>query len=216
MPEVTLNDNFGSSISQIIKNFNCYKVLEIGSWDGTGSTKCIINGMLQFDQKSLTCLEVDETKFADLTFNVSHLPWVKCHNESSICYESLVYKNFDEIWNSPFNGLPRQWNPKEIVQGWFDRDVEAMKKIKIGFLEKDTNRYDAALIDGGEFTGYSEFSLLKDKVNFFFLDDAFHAFKTRQVFFELYQDSSWECLCYDENTRNGFAIFKRRNLLCTI
>lgn len=209
MPEITNKDLFGQSIIKVLKTFNIESFLEIGSWDGTGSTACIIEGFSNSKNRSLTCLEINKERFSDLVKNTSQYPWIKCHNESSISYHSLFYRDFEDVWNSPYNGLPRQWNPKEVVKGWFERDVEEMKKIEFGFLERNKDFYDAVLIDGGEFTGYSEYLLLKDRTNFFLLDDVFHAFKTKQVADELLRDKNWQMLTYDQNTRNGFMIFKR-------
>ena len=109
--------------------------------------------------------------------------------------------------------MPREWNPKQIVNGWFSEDVAKLKQVAVGFLERDASFYDGVLIDGSEFTGLSEFDLLKDRANFFFLDDAFHAFKTKEVADVLLRDANWECLGYSQNTRNGFIIFKRKNLI---
>lgn len=213
MAEITKDDLFGASIIEIVKAYNLRRVLEIGSWDGTGSTSCFIEGMENLQDKLLVCLEINTDRYNDLVENTKKYDWVKCYNESSISYDSLMYRDFDDIWNSPFNGLPRQYNPKEVVKSWFEADVQKLKQTKRGFLEKDQSFYDAVLIDGSEFTGLSEFNLLKDRVNFLFLDDVFHAFKTKEVADILLKDSQWDYLKYSESVRNGFMIFKRKNLI---
>jgi hypothetical protein len=213
MPEITNKDLFGSSIINTIRTFEIKSALEIGSWDGTGSTSCFVEAMLPFESKSLTCIENDMSKFLTLIKNMSPYEWVKCINQSSISYKSMLYTEFEDVWNSKYNGLPRQWNPKEVVKGWFDRDIEDLKRTPCGFLESDNSFFECVLIDGGEFVGYSEYRLLKNRTNFFFLDDAFSAFKTKQVVEELVLSGEWECLSYDDRTRNGFAIFKRKVLL---
>lgn len=212
MPEVTKDDLFGQCIIKVLKTFRINSMLEIGSWDGLGSTSCIIEGFKNVKEKSLDCLEINKERFSDLVINTKEHSWISCYNESSISYKSLIYKDFEEVWNSPYNHLPKEYNPKEIVQSWFDRDSDELKKIEVGFLEKNDKFYDAVLIDGGEFVGYSEYSLLKNRTNFFLLDDAFHGFKTRQIAEELLESSEWECLGHG-NVRNGFIIFKRKNLI---
>jgi len=214
MAEITNQDLFGSSIISTIRRFEIKSALEIGSWDGTGSTSCFIEGMENFDNKNLTCLEIDALRFHDLKNNTQKYPWVNCVNESSISYKSMLYKDFEDVWNSKYNGLPRQWNPKEVVKGWFDKDIENLKNVESGFLEKDNSFFECVLIDGGEFVGYSEYKLLKNRTNFFFLDDVFHAFKNREVADELLSSGEWECLGYNDRTRNGFIIFKRIKLIC--
>lgn len=213
MAEITKNDFFGSSIIEVVKNLGLRRVLEIGSWDGTGSTSCFIEGMENLSDKSLTCLEINKDRFESLVRNTQKYDWIKCYNESSISYNSLVYKDFNKIWDSPYNGLPRHFNPKNVVESWFDADVVKLKEVSVGFLERDNSFYDGALIDGSEFTGYSEFLLLKDRVNVFFLDDVFHAFKTKEVADVLLKDPEWEYVQYSQNVRNGFMILKRKNFI---
>jgi hypothetical protein len=69
------------------------------------------------------------------------------------------------------------------------------------------------LIDGGEFFGYNEFVLLKDRTNVFFLDDYYYGYKTNQTARELLQDEDWEVIAGNKNLRNGYAIFKRKIFL---
>ena len=71
-----------------------------------------------------------------------------------------------------------------------------MKKYPQGFLEEDHTIYDAVLIDGGEFTGYFEFELLKNRTNVFFLDDSFRSYKTNKAAILLSEDLEWDCLAY--------------------
>ena len=58
MGEITKLDKFGQAIISTVKKYNIQTVLEIGSWDGTGSTQCFIEGMEDLDNKRLICLEV--------------------------------------------------------------------------------------------------------------------------------------------------------------
>ena len=95
MAEITRDDLLGRSIIEFVQKFKIQKVLEIGSWDGTGSTSCFIEAMLPFDDKSLSCLEINKDRFVDLVKNTKKHEWIKCYNESSISYKSLLYKDFD-------------------------------------------------------------------------------------------------------------------------
>ena len=68
--------------------------------------------------------------------------------------------------------------------------------------------YDGVLIDGSEFTGYSEYMLLKNRARVLFLDDYYNSYKTNQIARELL-NIGWEVIAGDRYTRNGFAVFKR-------
>jgi hypothetical protein len=220
MGEITRNDLFGKSIIDNVKKYNINTVLEIGSWDGTGSTACFCEGMSDLQgYKSLVCLEIEQSKFKDLQQNTSIYSWIECCNQSSISYTDLVCNDFDKIWDSPYNGIPKddgygEEAKKNLVRSWFDEDMIKLKQIESGYLISNKDKfYQGALIDGGEFNGYSEYMLLKDRVNFLFLDDYYNAYKTRQIALELQDDANWEIIAGNKRLRNGFAIFKRKNLL---
>lgn len=216
MGEINRTDEFGSALIKSITDFNLGRILEIGSWDGTGSTACLIEGMLKLQgEKKLICLEVNADRYLQLVRNTEEYKWVECHNKTSITYNQLCEKEFDKIWDSPFNGLKKHATPptKEQVKIWFDEDIKNLKDVDVGFLEADNNFYDAVLIDGGEFFGYSEYKLIKDRTNVLFLDDYYYAYKTNQIARELVQDEEWEVVAGNRNVRSGYAIFKRKVFL---
>jgi len=205
--EINLNEPFGYEIFQTVIKFDLRNNLEIGSWDGEGSSSCFVRAMdLLSGDKKLTCIEIVEEKFNILSNRFKDKSFVKPFLGSSITYSSLVPNDFEEVWNSSFNHIPKTLYSKELVKSWYDRDVETIKKTP-SFLEYDDNIYDSVLIDGGEFTGYSEYLLIKDKCRLLFLDDVHHAYKCNQIYNELKNDKLWSLYKERPDVRNGFAIF---------
>jgi hypothetical protein len=205
--EINLNEPFGYEIFQTVVKFDLRNNLEIGSWDGEGSSSCFVKAMdLLAGDKKLVCIEIVEDKFKVLANRFKDKSFVKPFLGSSISYDSLVPKNFDDVWNSAYNHIPKTLYSKELVKSWYDRDVETIKRTP-SFLEYDNEVYDSILIDGGEFTGYSEFLLVKDKCRVLFLDDVHHAYKCNQIYNELKNDESWNLYRERHDVRNGFAIF---------
>ena len=45
--EINMNEKFGIELYNTILQYNLNNILEIGSWDGEGSTTCIVNAMVQ-------------------------------------------------------------------------------------------------------------------------------------------------------------------------
>jgi hypothetical protein len=206
--EIHLNEPFGYEIFQTVIKYNLLDNLEIGSWDGEGSTSCFVSAMDHLSgAKSLQCIEIIEEKYRVLVDRYKNKDFVKCFLGSSISLSSLIDNNFGTIWNSQFNKIPQNLYSRDLVKSWFDRDVVTIGKSP-SFIESYSDKvYDSVLIDGGEFTGYSEFVLLKDRTRVFFLDDVHHAFKCNQAYHILLQDSSWSLICDRPDVRNGFAIF---------
>lgn len=207
MPEITKNDEFGKAIIDCIVKYNLANNLEIGSWDGTGSTQCFIEGMLKLNQPiCLNCIEIKESRYKDLCLNTQPYNWIHCHNTTSINVAKLP--TFEEVWNSNFNGI--KYHPsstKDIVKEWYDDDRNLMTGFNESFLEGNKDFFDGVLIDGGEFTGFQEFKLLRDRTRVFFLDDTYNAYKTKQASYELSIDPEWRLESFSNTIRNGYAIY---------
>ena len=210
MGEINLSDEFGSSIVATVKKYKINKVLEIGSWDGTGSTTCFIEALKNIPGSSLSCLEVREDRYRQLVESTKEYNFIKCYNESSISQKSLLHKDFNKIWTSKYNKIRESCRNK--VESWYNIEMGYLSKVNAGFLEKNNEYYDGVLIDGGEFFGYSEYTLLKDRCKAFFLDDCVYGFKNRQVGEELNASKDWKLVAGSKETRNGFAIFVKQDL----
>lgn len=215
MGEITLKDEFGRAIATVVKSKRYTHNLEIGSWDGTGSTQCFIEGMKNLtESKMLDCLEWNTERFKELSQNVAPYEWVAPYHMSSINRASFVPQSFDQIWTSPFNHLSEGELsfPREMVESWYQEDMSRLTDDVPGFLNSDLRlpQYDAVLIDGSEFMGYSEYLLLKDTTKCFFLDDVFTAYKCNQVYCELLADERWDLIQENEKLRNGYAIFIKK------
>jgi len=208
MPEITLHSGFGRAMFRTIRAFSLRRILEIGSFDGDGSTQVLAVALAPLESPDLTCLEMREDRFSNLLRNTAHLPWVKAVRASSVGWGSFTARDFDkDIWPS-FGSQPKDFYDR--VKSWWVDDVRHIKAETRGFLDQSDAGFDAALIDGGEFSGFDEFRLLKDRVDCFFLDDVFHAFKNRKVYEALHIDADWHAVFIDRSERNGTAIFVRK------
>ena len=187
--------------------------LEIGSWDGAGSTRCFVDAQQALDgPKRLICVEALKDRYDVLVDRYKDVDWVDCRHCTSLSYDQLIYKDFEDIWTSPYNKISGY--SKALVKSWFDNGVELIKN-SVSLQLETLGPFDSVLLDGCEFSGYSEFVLLKDKTNVFFLDDVHSAFKCYQVYEELKNNTDWVLTAENASTRNGYAIFVRRHLhLC--
>ena len=53
MAEITVDDPLGRMIRDTVRIIGLKNNLEIGAWDGSGATQCFIEGMKEFEEKSL-------------------------------------------------------------------------------------------------------------------------------------------------------------------
>jgi len=211
MPEVTLNDSFGKAIDRTIRDYRFQSCLELGSFDGDGSTQVIIEALSGTRNPRLVCVEADPERFENLVANTAGFPWVETVCASTISRSSFTLTDFDrDVWNSPHNHLEF---PYEQVKGWWDEGLEFLEKAGSGFLDSSAEAFDVVLIDGGEFCGYDEFRLVRDRCKCLLLDDVFKAYKNARVHAELLEDPQWRLVWEDREVRHGASIFVRTELL---
>ena len=206
--EITRVDTFGLAIAETVRACGFSSVLEIGSYDGLGSTQVFIEALRHRLSPRLVCLEANPTRWQRLCENTMAFPWVKPLCQSSISLASLTPQDFDrDVWGSPYNGLAY---PRDTVREWWEQTQRYLACVREGYLEANADTFDAVLIDGDEFTGYDEFRLIKNRVQCIMLDDAFRAYKCHRVNRELASDPRWFPVWCDSTVRNGAAIWVRR------
>lgn len=202
MPEIMLNDAFGRAIHDTIRSCNVRTVIEIGSWDGLGSTTVLMHALQPLPAKHLVCVEPNPDRHASLQKVVAGKPWITTVCRRSVARDAMTCKTFEAAWTSPYNRLPYT---EEVVRKWWNEQCDGA-----GYLETlTTEEFDAALIDGCEFAGYDDFRLLRDRVRVLMLDDVFFALKCSQANDELRRDPEWECIWSSAFVRNGAAIWVR-------
>ncbi len=211
MAELILNSRFGRAIFRTIRVCQLRRVLEIGSRDGDGSTQVLIAAMQPLPDKRLVCLEIEKPHEIKLRANTAAYNWVETRCESSISWSSFTLRDFDrDVWRH-YSSTDEE--KQRRIRGHWTRDIQYLQSIESGFLERSREFFDAALLDGGVFTGDDEFRLLRDRVDCFMLDDVFHGFKNRRVHESLLTDPAWTCVFEDRSERLGTSIFVRRHRL---
>ena len=189
-------------IGKIIYNYsadnNLVNFLEIGTWNGLGSTKCFIEGFknrnTKFNFYSLEC-NTDKYNFAKKLYE----------NIENVHILNEVILN--EMPNDMYEIFPILLT-NQTFKSWNDVDFKNMNNKKL-FLNRDDipNFYDVILLDGGEFTTYYEFNELKDKCRFLFLDDT-TTNKCIKIVEEIKSSSNWKILL-ESNERNGVLVCER-------
>jgi hypothetical protein len=194
--------NRGSALGEIIfelasdKSYKSY--LEIGTWNGQGSTRCFLDALLKRDddwqfysiESSLQFYEMATHFWGDSLPENAHL----IHGR--IIESEDVFSLGDLRAEGDFIPAYDIWHSNDTANYNTCENVE------------DTlpDFFDVVLFDGGEFSTYSEFLKLKDKLNIVILDDT-KELKTRKVKLVL-EEEGWENIISSEE-RNGFAAYKK-------
>jgi hypothetical protein len=167
-------------------------ILEIGAWNGRGSSKLILEGLKSKPQGPVSVIGLESNL---LMFKRAE-KYLKRFPDYSLLWGSIVKPS--ELDSS-------ELNVEEQI--WFQQDVNHLDTAP-NVIDKLPNSIDLLILDGGEFSTYSEFHKLESRVkNWIILDDVFTR-KCRRIMIELESSTEW-ILVFKSQERNGTAVLKR-------
>lgn len=192
--QITMDTNFGKLLYNLAKDENNKKFLEIGTWNGLGTTRCINEGFKQRTDTDyfLDSLEVNMEKCEYAKTFYKDYPNVRIQNKT-------LLKVFPE-WNKIVTDLGFQ--DQAVYRHWHEVDLQNTRECDLYEIKE----YDVIVLDGGEFTTYYEYLLLKNKTKIIVCDDC-NVAKCKRIREELINDVKWSLLSEDLKERNGFTSF---------
>ena len=174
--------------------------LEVGTWNGLGSTKVLFDVMKHrgdyndggYKFYSLEC-NGEKSQIARMFY--SSEPTVHILNEVlSVPSDPEIEKVFPEILHDG------------VFQAWSNADNINIKMSK-KFLERDDipSVFDVVLLDGGEFTTYFDYQAIKDRTKILILDDTLFN-KCSRIVDLLSKDPDWKILVDIDDGKNGCVV----------
>jgi len=182
-------------IRDMCRDENNKVFLEIGTWNGLGSTRVFVDALEGRTDTTFYSLECNSEKSAHARKFYEGVANVHILNEILVeLTPEQVYEVFPEAKDDPeFN----RWNTV---------DIENMKECAV-FSSAD--RFDVVLLDGGEFTTWHEFQHIKDKCRYLLLDDT-NANKCKKIVEEVKaHPETWKILGEEQSVRNGVMMLQR-------
>ena len=169
--QINRGSQLGELIFNLVKNKDYKNFLEIGTWNGQGSTKCFIDALLEReDDYSFISIE------ADINF----------YNEAKNFHKDNLSSKIQIIHGNIIDVLDLMEPNSEEEKKWLNNDLNNYKNCR-NVWEYIHRKFDVVLLDGGEFSTYQEFLKLKELTKVFVLDDT-KMTKTRQVLKDLNKD----------------------------
>lgn len=182
----------GILLKKTIQNYNCKKIVEIGTWKGMGSTLCILESMLP-DSKFVT-LESNKTFFDIAVNNLKQY-----EGKFKMVYGSIV--SYDEVLS-----YASKYNLESFKQEWLKEDLDNINMCP-NVIDEIFDKIDFLLLDGGEFSTYCEWNKLKNRSKIVALDDI-NVIKCQKIYNELLQNNEYT-LIEKTDEGNGFCIFRK-------
>jgi hypothetical protein len=204
--QIRRGSKFGEIIYRIAKSTKFQTFLEVGTWNGRGSTKCFVDGLLErSDNYSFISIE-NNKKFHDTAVEY----WVgKANNRIQLLFGTVIrpqeIMTDEEIVNHHLFPVIRDHYYEHYQSDFCNASTAPL------VLEKIPSEIDVLLLDGGEFSGYAEWGKFRNRgISVVLLDDI-NTIKNAQVFEELKQDKSWTVVLENRTERTGIAIFAKSN-----
>jgi hypothetical protein len=194
--EIKANDTLGVALSELAARADIQTIVEIGTWSGMGSTRCILEGILGSGnlEKHFVTFEVDADRHAQAVQNLkaylSRMPNV-----------DIVHGSLIRIEEMP------AYSARRMNKEWYDADIALVSGTPCR-LDLVPSRIDLLFIDGGEYAGEIEFRKLRDRSRVIVLDDT-KTIKCGYARRQLLYDRGFRCLFDDQNLRNGCSGFER-------
>lgn len=188
--QINRGTKFGDLIYDYSKRKDVQTIVEIGTWNGGGSTTCIRNGVAG-TKKEVWSLECNKLRHEEAKVNLGFLP-----PTFKLIHGTIVdSKELEPMMEDLTPGL----------QEWLKEDLNWIR-VTPNVLDQLPEKIDLCIIDGGEFSGDIEFFKLWERCRFIMLDDtnATKHKKTKEYIlqnpdkFKLIEDNVIE--------RNGFLI----------
>ena len=194
--QINLHSKAGKYIYDLCKQDDVSTIVEIGTWNGCGSTKCVTEA-ISGTNKHIISIEVNKSMY--LTAANIH----KGNTNITLLngYITNETVNFDDLSEEYFTDYDRATKKK-----WLYEDLENLKNSDC-CIEKIPKKIDLLILDGGEFSGYFDFKALHNRAKYIFLDDTrLPCIKNHQSLKDL--TITHKCLINSDD-RNGFAVFVR-------
>ncbi len=204
--------NRGSFLGEIIYQLsgveNFENFVEIGTWNGQGSTKCFMDALLyRHDNARLYTLETNRT-FHQMAKKYWRLILLTKQGKEKL---RLIYGRILEIPEMlTCDEIPEQYRGELAnYQQWLKEDIfnyDASPNV----IDMLPDRIDVLLLDGGEFSTYAEFQKLRSRTGVILLDDT-KLLKCKRVRDELLHDEAWRIIYDLPEERNGNLVACRLN-----
>lgn len=199
--QIQNNSNFGKILKTIAQRVDVKSIVEIGTWNGLGSTLCILES-IQNKEAAFISIELIKEMYSQAKNNLKdYSNKVTLLNGTIVSAEDL---NWFDIEEAKHNFKPIE---REHFNLYYLKEIEAIR-VANNVLNQIPKTIDFLILDGGEYSTYPEWQILKSRTKIVALDDT-TVLKTKKIRSELLSDNEWQLVTEDQSDRNGYAIFER-------
>ena len=197
--QINLGTTSGDIIYDISKKEDIKNIVEIGTWNGMGSTSCVIKGIKESNtSKNFISVELYPDMFNIANSNLKEdISYVKLLN-------GRIIEHNDIYW---FDHSTIDFNTNDHARLWYQKDINLLTESK-NVLDQLPEKIDFLILDGGEYTTYPEWLVLKSRTRIVALDDS-NILKSSRIRKEILESGEYITIYDDLFDRNGFSVFEK-------
>ena len=198
--QITLDTAFGRALKGLASDPKYKIYVEVGTWDGEGSTKCIIQGLESRAPEDASGAGLFSFEANRDLWMVASRYWKEKNPPCRILYGRLAERMMSE---EKVRAHPLFPKIKEHFDLYFEKDKENFLKAPLIRMR----RCDVAVLDGGEFAGEGDWDAVRTlKPKVVALDDI-NVMKNQDLYMLLMVKLGWKPL-FISSERNGSAILE--------
>jgi hypothetical protein len=196
---------FGRAITEVMaRKDGPKKWIEVGTWNGKGTTLCLLQGLRQREEKDgveILSYEADPFLYSVAIANLQNHPYFDY-------FLRLVHGRIPSTGPFPVESEIPESEKGEGSHFFLNYEREkaifqAAPQIAPPFVA------DAVILDGGEYTGRFDWEgLEKSLLSYVFLDDV-GIYKHKPIYETLLKSPEWKLYREDKEELNGWAVFQR-------
>ena len=199
--QISPNDPSGQTLMRYVVSNKLANIVDIGTWNGLGSTLCFLLALQGNRHTKLITLEINREKQEIAKTNLRNyvngidvnFVWGSVISSSEIVD---IETTFPEL---AANAEYRRWHSIDVAN--IDASPNAISALP--------ERIDFVLFDGGEFTSYYEFVKLFPRCDKFIALDDINAPKCQLIRKVLLEHPDWTEIEHMQH-RHGFALFQKK------
>ncbi len=200
--QITLQTQFGQTLYQLMsEEVGPKKWLEVGTWNGNGSTKCLLEGLShRLNREGVHILSYEASPFYAKIAQENLSRYVDLSSQFLVLHAKLPS-------TLPF---PKGEFIKEKLEHFMIHYEEEKYLYETAPSISCFFEPEVAILDGGEYVGYHDWeSIPKTNLRHIFLDDI-NIEKNKCVHELLKHFTDWKCMVERKDERNGWAYWKRK------
>lgn len=202
--QINRGSQLGEWIYRLCKNEEVKNIVEIGTWNGLGTTKCIHDAIIDSGKQDflVMSLETNKEMFAKAKSNIPNTEGFNIILGRIVDADELI--GVDSLGDSYFS---EKQTKRDDMLKWFNEDVENYNLVP-NVIDMIPENIDLCILDGGEFSSYAEFQKLEKRCRYILLDDT-NVMKNLKVADYIRSNPDYSVMDNNPNERNGYLVAEK-------